>query len=132
MHQNNPQPPNVTGAAPNAPPTFDLLRRALKARLRNRPENTEKDIFPIFGVAHHRRVLGHGKDLLTWREKRECPLRLLDFKQKSFVVLTHYGEPRTYLSTSRRAQSDATNSGFEVQTRLDARNGRGVNALSPR
>jgi hypothetical protein len=114
MHQNNPQAPNVTGAAPNAAPTVDLLRRAFKTGLRNGPKNTEKGIFPIFGVAHHRRVLGHGRDLLIWRKKRGWLRRISS--EKSFVIPKHYSEPRTDLSTSRRAQSEATNSGFAAQT----------------
>jgi hypothetical protein len=48
--------------------------------------------------------------------------------KKGFVVLTNYSEPRTDLSTSRRAQRDATNSGFEVQTQLAVRRSRGVHA----
>jgi hypothetical protein len=36
--------------------------------------------------------------------------------EKRFVALAHYGETRTGLSASRRAQSGATNPGFAVHT----------------
>ena len=51
--------------------------------------------------------------------------------KKGFVVPKHYSEPRTDLSTSCRAQSDATNSVFAVQTQPEPRRGRGANGLSP-